>query len=866
MDIARFSLLLAVTCFCGLVAHAAAPPNDDFSKAEPLAGVSGTIAGTTLDATVEKGDPAAKLSVGDTVWYSFTAPGNGIFTSIGPGTFSSGADIDLILYKGTSLTALKPVGDSIGETGTSYETALSEPVVAGKKYYLCVAALEGSMGGTFALDYAFETAGGFAFVDPPSFGTYQWTFLEGANSTIDLTVGRFGSTTGTAQVDYTIQADPRLSGSLNGTLTFAPGVTRQTISLGLANQDTAGVAYLTAQLSQSSTNAVVLPRGSIVIRIEGDAGTVANDNFANAQGLMFSNTNGAVISGSVAFPYGLATTESGEGYPGVESIWYDVTAPSDGLLTVAGSPFVTLVYSGTSVATAQYSPYENNLDNETTAQVPVASGSTYYIAVDGIDDSTGQLTYSFDPNGSLVDFLSTGGFVYNHKSKTAAVPFTIIRSGAATTTATVHYATNGSGDPNAGAGDYNLAVPGVDFTPAEGTLTFGPGVTSGTFQVSILRNPKATPTQKHIDVIIDNPDACTVGASANGYIYLNAGSDPGGVTVYDGTLQAAAGQTAVGLITFTFTATHELAVKLIMNGKTYTAKMPAEYELTQYAVTLKGPKGADPLTVALDFQGVQFAEVVTGAVVDGGTTLATYSMENEEAANDPFNAGFEGAYTISLTSGTDAPAAFQAPGWALLKVLPAQKYSVVGILPDGTRFTAGGIAGGLGYETQLLIPVAIPLYGGRGTLGGVITLDPAGSITEPAPGGDGYGTLQWAHPAVGGTGAFSATLGTTVSQFAPAPGTGLLGGATLQLTIGSNSPIPFTVTPSGKAAFATGTEGAPELTYNPATGQFSGSITLPSRIRTPFSGIFLQDLGEGFGLILVDGESEAVTILPQRVD
>ena len=617
-----------------------------------------------------------------------------------------------------------------------------------------------------------------------------------------------------------------------------------------------------AQLSNSSSNATILPLGSIYLRIEGDADTVANDDYANAQALDVSGSPGAVVSGSVALPYGLATTEQEEYPEDNESIWYSVTAPSDGELTVSVDSHVVYFYTGTSVATAGYAPYEDN------SAVPVTSGSTYYICVNGINDSTGYLNYSFDPNGSQMDFESFDAFVYDVESKAGTATLTVTRSGATSTTATVHYATNGSGDANAGAGDTStaLATPGVDFTPVQGTLTFAPGVTTGTFQISSLRNPKAkADLQKHVDVVLDDPSGTTLGAAVDAYIYLDFGPQrAGAVEVYSGVLESATGQSTSGLISFTFTKSHDLDAKAQIAGKIYTGHVSDEANTTQYTIPLKGPEGTDPLSVSVQFTGDDFAEVLTGALMDSSTTLATFEMQNEQIEAGPFDLGYEGSYTVALTSGTGAPASVQAPGWASLKILPSDKYIMTGVLPDGTRFTAGGPAEGLGLELPLLVSVAIPLDKGKGTLGGVITVDPAGSITEPAPSGDGFGSLQWVKPETGGTGGFTEILGTTVSQYAPLPLATIFGTSGGALTIGSGTSIQFTFNAKGAAVFPADTPGKPKLSFSAATGVFTGSFTPVGGKATPFSGVILPDIEEGFGFILIDKQATPVTVLPLK--
>jgi hypothetical protein len=856
-------LLVTLTLAGCAVARAAAPANDNFADAQPLILNSGTINGTTLDSTEQKGDPTTDGNAGS-VWYSFTAPANGVFVATGPEEFSNSSFLSAYLFEGTSLTHLKPLANGVGVSGTGYATEISAPVTAGKKYYLAICVLSGETGGNFQMPYAFETGGAFAFVSPTGNGTHRWIYQEGGNPTVDLTVGRFGSTVGLATVGYAIQYDPRLVGLLTGTLIFAPGQSEQTISLGLTNAESNGTTTLLAQLSNPGSNAFVLPLGAVDFEIEGDGSSPANDDFANAQSIDLSGPAGTVVSGTIPFPSGIATVESGENSEDRNSIWYVVTAPSNGelTLTTTTSNVFVYVYSGTSVSTAVYSPDENNIDSNAIAELPVISGSTYYIAVNGIDDTTGAMTYSFDPNGSISQLLSLVDITYNARKKPAAAVFTVTRTGATTTTATVHYATNGSGDPNAGAGDTSptLAVPNVDFTPVEGTLTFPPGVSSTTFQISILRNPKNKTEQKHVDLVLDDPSGTTLGAFVDGYSYIDPGSS-GKLTGYSvsSVLVSTSTDALTGFVTITFDSNSNVSAKVKYSGDTYSGIATDVQELQNVTIPLSGPKDSAAVTLDFGFNYSGYADLISGGISTGGTTPAAFTMEYEDPEEE--QVFIPGDFTVSLTTGTSVPAADQAPGWAAIKTLRSGRYVMSGKLPDGSSFSSGGIIGGVGLGISLVAQFGTHVDQDHGSLGGAFILNPAGLLVTPLPNGDGEGTLEWSVPGTGGLGGFTAMLSATVSQFAPAKLGAIFGSSTGRLVIGSGSPITFTLKDDETAVFAPGTAGVPSLKFSPTTGEFSGSFTPVGGKSTPFSGVILPNLNAGYGFIIIDGQSTQVEIL-----
>ena len=132
--------------------------------------------------------------------------------------------------------------------------------------------------------------------------------------------------------------------------------------------------------------------------------SVANDPFAGAQEI--SGAGGTVSGTTVG-----ATREAGEpahgGQGASASIWYRWTAPSTGTLrvTTQGSSFDTLLgaYAGASLATL--SQLDANDDNGggglwSSVSIPVAAGSTYYLAIDGYGGWKGATVLNWTLSGS----------------------------------------------------------------------------------------------------------------------------------------------------------------------------------------------------------------------------------------------------------------------------------------------------------------------------------------------------------------------------------------------------------------------------------------------------------------------------------
>ena len=85
----------------------AAPQNDNFADATPIAADGATLSGTNIGATAEPGEPAASGDV-NSVWYSWTAPASGRVTVhlCDHATF----DTWLGVYSGTAVASLTSIG------------------------------------------------------------------------------------------------------------------------------------------------------------------------------------------------------------------------------------------------------------------------------------------------------------------------------------------------------------------------------------------------------------------------------------------------------------------------------------------------------------------------------------------------------------------------------------------------------------------------------------------------------------------------------------------------------------------------------------------------------------------------------------
>src|SRR3954451_11811194 len=121
----------------------AAPANDSFSGAQLLSGATGTVAGSTIDATRETGEPVPDPnSSGKTIWFSWTAPFSGAASF---DTRGSDFDTYVAVYTGSRLDRLTFVaGNDIDFWVGSARAQFT--AVSGTKYWVQVDGMRGASG------------------------------------------------------------------------------------------------------------------------------------------------------------------------------------------------------------------------------------------------------------------------------------------------------------------------------------------------------------------------------------------------------------------------------------------------------------------------------------------------------------------------------------------------------------------------------------------------------------------------------------------------------------------------------------------------------------------------------------------------
>ncbi len=215
--------------------------NDAFTAATTITSSAGSIAGTTVGATREVGEPGHATCPGPdpgcngsaSIWYAWTAPANGTLTI---NTALSSFDTLLALYTGIAVDDLTRIADNDDFWGTG-RSRVSASVTAGTTYRVAVDGY-GTQTGTSTLRWSFVST------DPPTTPDAPTgvTAIPGNTSLVAVWAAP-GSDGRSAILDYTATATPggrtctsatttcTITGLTNGTSYTLTVVARNTLGL-----------------------------------------------------------------------------------------------------------------------------------------------------------------------------------------------------------------------------------------------------------------------------------------------------------------------------------------------------------------------------------------------------------------------------------------------------------------------------------------------------------------------------------------------------------------------------------------------------------------------------------------------------------
>jgi hypothetical protein len=417
----------------------AAPANDNFAAARSLpASLPVSSSGTTKSATKEIGEPNhAGEPGGHSVWFSWTPTSSGPVV-IATCSYTERVASSLAVYTGSAVNALTPVAsDSASGTGCYPSPSDTEfNAVAGTTYRIAVDGEAGNLG-TFSLqiegrptndDFATPevlsptpmTAGGSTRLATKQAGEPNHAGDPGGHS---LWFSWTPSSSG--PIDITACGRNR---ELDTLLAVYTGTAVDALTPVAGNDDAPGAPaneFCESSRGNSEVEFDAVAGTTYRIAVDGKGGSVgrfglafepapSNDDFAAAQTLSASLPSyGSTVTK-------LATKQAGEpdhaGNAGGHSVWYSWTPTSSGQVAVSTCTYsgaldpLLAVYTGpavndlTSVASGDGDPGSYCRFSGSEAHFAAVAGTTYRIAVDGRDGSTGGFQLILEGVASNDDF------------------------------------------------------------------------------------------------------------------------------------------------------------------------------------------------------------------------------------------------------------------------------------------------------------------------------------------------------------------------------------------------------------------------------------------------------------------------------
>ena len=128
--------MFACSCSVSFGTAYAAPPNDAFSNAQVLPTGESLAIGNLTEASRESGESYHAMKWAHySVWFKYTAPGNGVMTM---DTLGSDMGTMLAVYKGTSINNIQEVASNDDYPLFNYRSRVVFGTVVGQTYYVAI--------------------------------------------------------------------------------------------------------------------------------------------------------------------------------------------------------------------------------------------------------------------------------------------------------------------------------------------------------------------------------------------------------------------------------------------------------------------------------------------------------------------------------------------------------------------------------------------------------------------------------------------------------------------------------------------------------------------------------------------------------
>lgn len=374
------------------------PWADNFGDRGVITTLTGLGQGSNVGATREPGEPHHNGKTGGkSVWLSWRAPSSGIATFT-----TAGSDFDTVLavYVGSSVATLGGLA-SDDDRGGFLTSQVIFNATAGSEYQIAVDGVNGSSGNV-VLSWAMEITNARVPVIT-SLSPGQTAGL-GEQVTFSVSVDEPGA------AYQWFRDGVSLAGAEQNTLTI-PNAQPSDVGLYyvrvIASNREVLSQWVYLQINQSDggvqRDLAALDKFADVVQLTGGVRPGAPGGRPNRP-IQLLNAPARGYSGTQIFSTYAATTEPGEpancGVPGGASAWYSYQAPISATLYVStdGSDFDTTlaVYTGDGSSfdrlTLVACDNDSGADGRSSAvRLPATAGTTYYMAVDGVNGATGHV-------------------------------------------------------------------------------------------------------------------------------------------------------------------------------------------------------------------------------------------------------------------------------------------------------------------------------------------------------------------------------------------------------------------------------------------------------------------------------------------
>ncbi|MFO1264312.1 MAG: retention module-containing protein [Rhodoferax sp.] len=410
-------------------------------------------------------------------WQNFLTTNSIKSYSFGLGTGATQAALDPIAYNGVTGT---------DTTGTIVPDISKLPPVLRDTVSSATSGNIVATGGSLTGAGTFGADGGYLTSLTVDGTTYSYNPASGGSMTVTGTNrGSFDATTQSITIE-TLNGGKLVTNMSTGAYSYVPSVS-------ITNAVTDSVAFSVIDKDGDTASAnLTINVAPPALHVESITSPTVNEgsNLVYTVTLSSATTTATALAN---FVLGGGTATAGSDYT--------VTPTFSNGVTLNAATKVLTVPAGVSSFTVTV-PTIVDAVSEKGETVPLTIGAT-----------TGVGTISGDQNPVISInnvTVSEGAFVAATANSTATsslATFTVTLSEASTKTVTVTYAT-----ANAGTGT-GFAVSGTDFTAATGTITFNPGETTKTVDVTIRNDTTVEPNETFL-VKLSSPTNATVSATA----------------------------------------------------------------------------------------------------------------------------------------------------------------------------------------------------------------------------------------------------------------------------------------------------------------------------------------------------------------